>query len=372
VKKYKIFYKILILLFLLFCFSCELTDLEKTEEQLLDDSEIAVTIAKWYDDHAGAISITNDAGSVASDMEKVVQQLVMEMDLNISYELVTENYLKDSVSLNYLFNEYLPKGFGVFGHGHTHINHDALSHDDALKSFKKCFVVMTELGLKPVSYAYPGGFGYKLRTRRALKEAGFLSGRRFEKLDYNFPYIMPDDFSEPVDWYSLPSLVMQAYDYKNCSICTNNTEELVVYLDNTIHKKAWLILTYHSIGNNQNYGYYHLNDFKSDLIAIKSRDFWISSMDEITLYTYARNATKVKVVNLNSNNDFSKGLSIKIENSLNNSLFDVPLTLLIDLPYERANNVKLYKNSQKVNTKTSNDSRLKISIKPDEEIILTH
>lgn len=43
---------------------------------------------------------------------------------------------------------------------------------------------MVDLGLKPISYAYPGGFGYHLSTKSALKRAGFLSARKFEKIRF--------------------------------------------------------------------------------------------------------------------------------------------------------------------------------------------
>ena len=277
---------------ILFLFtSCELKDITPTN--VYEEGKITIieaTIAKWYDNHTAALCIDNDAGSVASPPEQLVQQIVKENDLIIDYEFVTERYRTDTIRLNYLFSKYLPMGFGYFGHGDTHINHDLLSEEESYKSFKKCYDTMINFSLKPVSYAYPGGFGHLLRTQRALKRAGFLSSRRFEKLDVFNPYIVPDDKNEPENWYELPSLVMQAYDYVSCSICINNTQDLIPHLDKTLEKRAWLIITYHSIGQPGSYGFYYLDDFKKDLLEIKKRDFWVTHNDDVTLYIFEKNA----------------------------------------------------------------------------------
>jgi hypothetical protein len=313
--------------------SCELRDISLTDIfQENEPVKIEVAIAKWYDNHTAALCIDNDAGSVASPPEQLVQQIVKENNLTIDYEFVTERYRTDTVRFNYLFSDFLPMGFGYFGHGDTHINHDLLSEEESYESFKKCYDTMIEFGLKPVSYAYPGGFGHLLRTQRALKRAGFLSARRFEKLDVFNPYIMPDDKTEPENWYELPSLVMQAYDYISCSICINNTQDLIPHLDKTLEKRAWLIITYHSIGQKDSYGFYYLNDFKKDLLEIKKRDFWVAHNDDVTLYVIEKNEANVDVQHILNDDIAKEKIKIIIDDRLDNEKFDVPLTLLFDLP----------------------------------------
>ncbi len=360
-----------ILLFILFTiFSCNLTDLEETKSKLepSNDQDINIKITKWYNNYPAALSITNDAGNVASDAEREIQKLVQEKGLNISYEFVTDIYLKDSIRLDYFLHEYLPKGFGYYGHGHTHINHDLLTKEEAYKSFKKCYDTMIQFGLKPVSYAYPGGFGYHIRTQEALEESGFLSGRKFEKLDFDFPYIMPNDETKPENWYQLPTLVMQAYDFEYCSICINNTAELIPFLDNTINLNAWLIITYHSIGQKEGYGYYYLDDFKKDLAEIKKRDFWVATMDDITLYTYERNTAKVSIKNDYDHNGEIEKIEIRVNDNLDDSFFNIPLTILIDVPENWKNkNVQLNKKSDKISNFEIQNDLLKISILPNGE-----
>jgi len=112
-------------------------------------------------------------------------------------------------------------GFGYFGHGHTHVNHDALSYDEAFQSFKTCFDIMQNYGLKPVAYAYPEGKGFKSTTQKALKNAGFICGRFHSPLDIYNHYIIPDGVQDALNWFALPSLVMRAFKYDQCDKCVN-------------------------------------------------------------------------------------------------------------------------------------------------------
>ena len=326
--------KILIYLLVIFIFfSCELKEIDINE--VFEDGEssiIPVRIAKWYNNHTAALSIDNDAGSAAGEAERTVQNLVLENNLTMDYEFVSKLYKEDTIRWNYFENVFLPNGFGYFGHGDTHINHDALTEDEAYFSFKKCYDTMIELGLKPVSYAYPGGFGYLMRTHRALKKAGFISSRMFEKLNNENPYIIPDNETEPENWFMLPTLVMQAYDYTSCTICINNTEQLIPHLNNTLEKNAWLILTYHSIGQTGGHGFYHLEDFENDLIEIAKRDFWVTHNDNVTLYVFERNAATVEVKHVKEQSGTNEKIKIRIDDNLDNEKFNIPLTLLFDIP----------------------------------------
>jgi len=368
----KISFYLSILFWLVFAVSCDLTDLEKAGSNFfVDTSYTSIRIAKWHNNHSAAISITNDAGSVSGSGEKIVQNLVEKYGLNISYELVTDLYLKDSVRLNYLYDTYLPRGFGYFGHGHTHINHDKLSEDEAYNSFKECYNSMIKMGLKPISYAYPGGFGYHIKTQRALKRAGFLSGRKFEKLDFDNPLIMAENNNQPSNWFLLPTLVMQAYEYQYCSICINNTSELIPYLDKAIEKNAWLILTYHSIGQTEAYGYYYLDDFENDLRSIKARDFWVASMDDITLYTYQRNAATPILINKRSEFGDIVEIEMEIKHELDKSIFNIPLTVIVELPpgFE-STNLRPKNGITEFKLLKKNDHSIMMSIYPNQKYTL--
>ena len=360
---------IVFLVILLLLASCDLKDVDINNISSKNEwKESPVTIAKWYDNHTAAISIDNDAGSVASPAEQIVQKIVKDNGLIIDYEFVTERYRTDSIRLNYLYEKFLPMGFGYFGHGDTHINHDILTEEEAYKSFKKCYDTMIDFGLKPVSYAYPGGFGHHLKTQRALKRAGFLSSRRFEKLDVFNPYIIPDDETEPENWYELPSLVMQSYDYVSCSICINNTHDLIPHLDKTIEKRAWLIITYHSIGQEGSYGFYHLYDFKNDLKEIKKRDFWVAHNDDVTLYILERNAASVYFNHYDCDDILDDNIEFIISDGYDNAKYNVPLTLLFDIPESwLRKRLMLVQDSVIISEYEFDSNPVKISVLPNEK-----
>jgi hypothetical protein len=268
---------------------------------------------------------------------------------------------------SFILNEVIPNGFGVFGHGHKHDNHDDKSYGDAFSSFKQCYDDMVSIGIKPVSYAYPGGWGYLLSTRKALKDAGFLNGRKFEQLDISDPFIMPDNKLEPKDWYALPTLIMQSEDYDGCIVCVNNADELANYLDRAIEKTAWLILTYHFIGDLNNYGFYYLPEFERDLLAIKTRDIWNDKMDSITLYAYERKDAKVTAIQVHDENDTIEKIKILVDDGLSNDFFNHPLTIKINLPEEWQSKILVLKDSMGNSTIVKlNNGTVLLNILPNE------
>lgn len=355
-----------IIFLLTFFSSCKLKDgLFTDPSQIQNDTTIV--IAKWLNDYDAAISINVDDGAPYTELNTYVQKLVHDMNLTLDYELVTDAVLNDSIRKTYILNNLLPRNFGVFGHGHKHENHDKYTYDEALESFKQCFNGMRSLGIKPVAYAYPGGFGYLFRTRRALKESGFLCGRRFEQLDAKDPFIMPDSICEPKDWFGLPTLVMQSFDYDGCEAAINNTGELIPFLKESIQKTAWIILTYHGIGNHNEYGFYEMSDFENDLKTIKSYNFWCASINDITLYCYERNHAKVKAWFNKNKNEIIENLTIQLSDGYPNDYFNQSLTLKFKIPESWVNRkLLLVKKGNAIETYLFNTQEAKLSIPPDE------
>ena len=142
------------------------------------------SVAKWLDNHAAAISITNDDWPIRG-REPDIDNYVLEQGLVMGYEVVTGNSFSgdrifsgpDDERIVYLMSELVPKGFSYFGHGHHHIDHDELSYEEALESFQACYDTMKDWGMKPVAYAYPRSAGQEEETQRALEATGFLSGQ---------------------------------------------------------------------------------------------------------------------------------------------------------------------------------------------------
>ena len=309
-------------------------------------------VAKWFDNHTAAISITYDDWP---DADHPVDDFVLDMGLVLDFELVTQGYAEGlpdwvehdlteliphavpGVSLSKFEEQTIESnlaltkhGFGFYGHGHWHVNHDVLTYAQAYDSFRLCFEVMQQLGLKPVAYAYPRGAGHEEETRRALADAGFLSGRLAEQAGQS-PYIVADSSTSPEDWFFLPAIVMESYDFQQCDFCTNNTEELTPILDTAIEKTAWIIPMYHNIGRKTGWGPYGWEEFRGDVRAIAARDFWVAPMNNVVLYIREREGATIETEAI-EHDGATEQIRLTLSDGLDNERFDQPLTLIFTLP----------------------------------------
>ena len=327
---------------------------------------VAARIAKWYNNCDAAISLTYDEGNPASELNRKINTYLIKNRMTMDYEVVTHDYRLYPHLKTYLLNDMIPAGLSYFGHGHKHINHDKVSYQEALASFKRCYKAMREFGLQPVAYAYPKGAGNRPETRKALEEAGFLSGRLHFTKEMTHPYIMPGAQTEPVDWYALPTLVMQDYDFSQCQKCVNNNEELILYLDEALRQNAWLILTYHAIGFKQGYGHYKLVEFKHDIRSIKERHFWNASMNAVTLYTRERQHAEVSLAAITGRKKHIKEVRIIVTDGLTDPRYDQPLTILLDVPeYWNNQTLALVEKGKIIAAFKTAALKGMISIKPD-------
>jgi hypothetical protein len=339
------------------------------QEKLKEHVEIpGARIARWYNNCAAAISITYDDGNPASESNRKVNKFVIDNGLTMDYEIVTGSYRLYPHLKDYLLKEMIPSGLGYFGHGDRHINHDKLSYEDALASFKRSYQTMIDFGLKPAAYAYPMGAGNRIETRKALAEAGFLCGRLHFSRRMTDPYIVPDSQVEPEDWFGLPTLVMQDYRFNQCKRCVNNNEGLIHYLDGAIRRGAWIILTYHAIGDKKGYGFFEYEEFKKNIYSIKERNFWNASMNAVTLYIRERlHAEVILVPVITPGSKEIKEMRIIVSDGLPNDRYDQPLTILFDLPASWINKtVDLVEDGKIVDTFAVDPVHGMISIKPDE------
>ena len=292
------------------------------------DKPFRVGLAKWPENRAGAISITYD-GWAMGNAEQAARQILEARGLRTDYEVVTATYDEHPEMRSFLLNKLIPAGYGCFGHGHTHANHDALSYDESLKSFRACYEEMKKMGLNPIAYAYPYGAGRQEKTMRALKDSGFLSGRWHDAKDAVFPYITPDNQLVPEKWFGLPCLVMQDVHARGESRVCNNHKELLPYLQYAQEHRAWLILTYHSVGDPNSYGFYPLEEFRKDADTISESNLHAGSMNQITAYMYERNHAKLALAQLSESR-----FELLLSDGLPNSRFSVPLTLIVHWPKE--------------------------------------
>lgn len=293
---------------------------------------LTARIAKWYNDHRAAISLTYDHGwNVERQGEQdVVFALCKQHNIAMDIDAVTADWTPEKVA--FVKKELIPQGLRFFGHGHWHVNHDALSYDSALASFTQCYRTMALLGLQPVAYAYPGGYGHAQSTRNALADAGFLSGRLHTSSSHTNPWIMPDTVREPDDWYGIPSLIMQRYEYANATTTIHNTAELIPFLDEALQRSAWLVTTYHEISDQLPQGAYQVQDFEGDIAAIAARDFWAGSFSAVTLYARERLHATVALTAIVDPNGDTTAVKLLMSDGLPNERFNQELTVIMTLP----------------------------------------
>ncbi len=301
--------------------------------ELHGNQMLYATIAKWYDNHRAAISIMYDHGWgwPQTDDERLFLDIVARHGLPIDFDAVTANFTPEHKA--FLQNTLVPLGISFFGHGHWHVDHDLLSYTDALESFRKCYAAMENLGLKPVAYAYPGGAGNKPGTRKALQDAGFLSGRLFHAAFHANPYIIPHNETEPPDWFALPTLIIQNYEYQYNEETIHNTQELIPFLDGALKRRAWITSTYHEISDGPG-GTYTPAKFEQDLTAIAERDFWVASMNDVTLYARERANATINMHAVYMKDSSLKYVELQLQDGLPNERYDQELTILLSIPGE--------------------------------------
>lgn len=291
-----------------------------------------IEITKWYEGRAFALSINLDGGALDFRTEN---DWLIEHDLFLDYEIVSAAYDDQYLARQYLFDTLGPHGFGYFGHGHTHINHDALGYEGAYASFKLNHDRMKSYGLTAVSYAYPEGMGLKAATQKAVRDAGFFAARAFQQNpDGHGPYIMPGSARAPRNWSLLPTLRMEDSAATNCyDGCTNNSVEFFGHLKAAEKKKAWVINTYHAIGydgqtdgRHEGWGFYKRQHFYTDMLKVRElRDagrLWLARMDDVVRYTWQRGAARFSL-----RSEEPGHYELTLNHELDTLIFNHPLTL---------------------------------------------
>lgn len=340
------------------------------DDFITKDENVTIKKLKWPFPYEAAIAITSDSGPVNSEKEIYIQQFAEKYNIPLNYELVTSNIAESdnpNEIIDFIKNSFYPRGHSFFGHGHWHHHHDLLTYDETYDSFKKCLDFFKSIGLNVIAYAYPGGYGYKLQTQKALKNAGFYAGRMYDQIDIDNPYIVPEGVDEPENWFSLPSLIMQSYDYDACDICINNTEDLRPFIIENIKKKSLLIITYHAIGGKGQYGFYDMNDYKNDIIELsKHKNLWKAGFNDAVKYIYLRKHSDIEA-KLNYNvDDFPYNMIIKFYTSLDKKIFDYPLSLEFNIPTEWLNKSLLIKSNDFIDTLSTKRNPLILNLKPSD------
>ena len=304
-------------------------------------------VAKWHNDHAAAISVNVDGVPMSISP---VEEFALRAGVPLNYEMVSQRYADAPEWVEHDLTGLIPdvapgalmrrhtgaeveyalelaeRGFGFFGHGHWHVDHDALTYEQAYESFRACYEIMERLGLDPVAYAYPRSAGHEAETQRALADAGFLAGRLANTAPGRSAFISADGEGAPANWFYLPAITMESYDVAECEACVNDTDELLPILDEALERRAWIIPVYHNVAKIAGWGPYRWEHFQGDMRAIAARDFWVAPMGDVVLYIRERARAQV-AARAERRNGLTAKIVVTLSDGLDNERFDQPLTV---------------------------------------------
>ncbi len=284
---------------------------------------LTVTPAKWYNNHGAAVSLNFDIrwrGEGRDEANDTMVGLALEKGFKADIELVTANYTEWPGLVDEMHSVMEPRGVRFFGHGHNHDNHDSYDFDYCLDSFVTCYNYMKDWDFIPRTYAYPHWAGRNATTQAANELAGFIAARGRED-DLDNVYICPGAKKAPDNWYYMPSAAagdMVPY--------IMNHDVMGGVIEGAVERNAYLIITYHSIGYPQGWGYYPLEDYKQDLDTIAAHDFWAGNMDDVVCYIMERNAFKMEA-SIFSTSENMRSYTVSFKDGLDNTVFAQPLTL---------------------------------------------
>lgn len=291
------------------------------------DTTFTLTSLKWLNGARAAVSITYDAPWGTHEDHHLATDAVIARDMRMDIEMVSWIFAKPELHhwIDFYLRELIPKGIGFFGHGHTHALHDTMDFDGALSSFQTNFDLMTEWGLKPKAYAYPGSSGEKLSTQLANAAAGFICARGSTN-DPSEYYVLANGTREPENWYFLPSVVMGNASFRYI----DTHEKLSPILDQTLESKAWVILMYHAIGIPEAWSFYPLRDFERDLDEIQAGGFWSANFEAAASYIQERNHLRIDLLEATATQEV-RVFQLLISDGLRNDIYEQPLTFSLQV-----------------------------------------
>jgi len=327
--------------------------------------EIQAEVSKWFDGHQAAVSINYDGPYGTHEKINRVADDVTGRGLHMDYECVTDSYSRESYQQIVIDMRtiMIPRGVHFFGHGHKHDQHDWFDFDYCYTSFKTCYDYMELWGLQPKAYGYPASSGRNKTTQLACELAGFISARGVTVYPDSF-FICPDELTEPLNWYYLPSVPVG----KNYPSYVNDHSEMSVVLDRNLEKTAWIIIMYHAIDFPDGWGYYPRADFLQDLDQIAANDFWSGNMDMVAAYIHERNRFQLDVSTVMVKDD-TWYCDIVFRDGLDNTMYNQPLTVELTFATEYTiQNVYIEPPLNLLSVFPVTDNKLIVNIIPDERV----
>lgn len=167
-------------------------------------------------------------------------------------------------------------------------------------------------------------------------------------------YIVP---STPSDFYNISSILVGSEGSIKTAVDLNNK------INQTKTSKGWCIFLLHGIDNDGGYSAISSSELRKHLIYVKQNDenFWVTTFANAIKYIKERNCIKIE------ENIIGDTISVNISDTLDNNIYNVPITIRRILP-ENWNNARVLINNTttKFLIETINNKKyIRFDINPD-------
>lgn len=144
----------------------------------------------------------------------------------------------------------------------------------------------------------------------------------------------------------------------------NSGKRLISEIDQTRNKKGWCVFLFHGIDNDGGYSAIASSAIDSTLDYLNGHrnEYWVSTFKDVAKYINERNCISIKEIRQNK-----KTIEVSVSDTLDNIIYNQPITLRRELP-KGWNNVQVLQNNKTIPSEiiTNENKRwIQFSIIPD-------
>ncbi len=278
------------------------------------DRDVRVEIAIWQGGASGAATLSFDDGYV--ETYNTVIPILAEKNINATFNVITDRvggvYGKLRLADWGDWRKAAEMGHEIASHMATHVHVDEVSAAELAGELESSKTdIRKNTGSDAVSFVYPGG-AYDNDSRDVVAKF-FISARTSD-----------DGYNQlaPADMHLLRSKTVAKY----------NLPYMNGWADEASEKGLWLIENLHLVGDSNPAGYsFYLStdDFTDHLDYLDSSGLWIAPQGDVARYIVERENSVATLSFPVFKQDF---FSITLTNNLDDSIFNMPLTLVVKLP----------------------------------------
>lgn len=303
---------------------------DSTEEKAIEQK---FSIAKWYDNKEGALTLSFDDGTMTQYQYAV--PVMEKYGIKATFALVTEwtkevpssSAEKGNFSVEKFgwkqANELLAKGNEIASHNQFHLKMDTLSDEEMIMQMTESKII-AEKNLNSRVYTFV--FPYS-STRSNIftlpAKAGYIFARTGEE---------SVNQSDNVNLEKLTTLAIYSEDVPNL-------KEINKYISEAYGK--WLILNYHNIfpsdSKEMNLLKFHNvtatysvtpETFQKQIRLVRNSDYWIAPINVIGRYVKEREVSDLEFTNHDNK------IILKIRNDLDTNVYNIPVTVIFTTDWQ--------------------------------------